>query len=93
MFALILTVFKTAGKWVLTSGLFKILLAGVIVATVFNLNELILFFVPSFTPINLNLLPSGVLYFMDVFALPYGLNLMISAAIARWIIRKIPGIS
>ncbi len=35
-------------------------------------------------------LPSGVWYFLDYFKVPFGLPLLISAAVSRFVIRRIP---
>lgn len=35
-------------------------------------------------------LPSGVVYFLDFFQVPFGLPLLISAYIARFLIRRMP---
>lgn len=45
---------------------------------------------PGFLLAPVPAMPSGVLYFADLFMIPYGLSAMVSAYLLRFLIRRLP---
>jgi len=82
-------------SWLLRSVVLKFLVMGVIFIIVAELTPMIIEYLGSFiSPGGLSAafsgIPAGVWYFLDFFALDFGLPLLISAHVSRFLIRRIP---
>lgn len=88
-------IFTTALAWFLRSILLKAVVFGIIFALA---AALIPFVVEQIAPFigtaglttAFIAIPSGVWYFLDMMRLDFGLPLLLSAFVARFIIRRIP---
>ena len=82
-------------SWLLREVIVKFVIMGVLFLLVSVLAPMILGFLGDFvSPQGLNAVfanvPPGAWYFIDYLRLDYGLPLLISAVIARFLIRRIP---
>ena len=85
----------TLVSWVFRQVVLKFLVMGVIFVVVAELTPLVIEYLGAFvSPGGLTAafsgIPAGVWYFLDFFALDYGLPLLISAHVSRFLIRRIP---
>lgn len=92
MFAIFLAVFNTALAWIFREVVIKFVIFAVLFVVVSEFGTLLLSFLPdwmtftgSFTGVD-----SGVWYFLDFFQLAFGLPIVISAFVTRFLIRRIP---
>ena len=81
--------------WLLRTVVLQFLVMGVVLVIVSKLMPVVLGYVSEFvSPGGLSQafagVSAGVWYFLDFFALDYGLPLIISAYVARFLIRRIP---
>lgn len=85
----------TVVSWIFKEVLLKFVVMGSIYVAVSGLSPLVIqymgdFIYPQFLTSAFAGIPSGVWFFLDFFALDLGLPLMISAYIARFLIRRLP---
>lgn len=82
-------------SWLLRSVVLQFVVMGVVMVLVTQLMPIALSYVSSFvSPGGLTAafggIPPGVWFFLDFFALETGVPLVISALVARFLIRRIP---
>lgn len=82
-------------SWVFREALVKFLIMAAVFVIVSELTPLVLEYIAGFiNPNGLNSafsgIPAGVWFFLDFFALDFGLPLLITAHISRFLIRRIP---
>lgn len=85
----------SVGSWIVKDVVVKAVVLGAVFAIVSELAPLVIEYLGSFiSPGGLTNafagIPSGVWFFLDFFALDVGLPLLISAHVARFLIRRIP---
>ena len=94
MFGILVSAFYTILGWIFQSVILKFLVAfSAYYAVRFAAENLSLLIPDSIsTNINssLNAIPSGVWYFLNVFAFAEGLTILISAAVSAFLIRRLP---
>jgi len=90
-----LDAFMTVVKWVLNSVLLKASVFGILFALVAALGNYLLQKLGGFTSTSaltsaFASIPAEMWYFIDMLNLAFGLPLVISAFVARFLIRRIP---
>lgn len=85
----------TVVSWLLREVVVKFLVLGAVFVIVAELSPLVLEYLGSFiSPGGLTSafsgVPAGVWFFLDFFAFDFGLPLLISAHVSRFLIRRIP---
>lgn len=99
MFGIVLSVFNVALGFILRKVVVTVLLSGALLWVVAEFTSVL---VSSVLPAGgdltsslnstLGAIPASVWYFLDMFAIPYGISVLLSAYVARFIVRRIPGI-
>jgi len=92
MFKLLLSVFNSSLKFVFRTLIIKFVLFFGLYFAVHELVSVMMTWLPngSDLPQLFSQLPDSVWYFMNLFLVPYGIMLLLSAHFTRFIIRRIP---
>lgn len=82
-------------SWLLRGVVLKFIVMTVIFAAVEFLVPMVIGFIAPFVSGNsltsaFGMLPAGVWYFLDFFNLSYGVPLILSAYVSRFLIRRLP---
>ncbi|HFS6883882.1 DUF2523 family protein [Proteus sp. FZP2095] len=92
MFKLLLSVFNTSLGFIFRTLIIKFILFFSLYFVVHEFIAVMATWLPKSTnlPQLFSSLPDGVWYFMNLFLIPYGITLLLSALFTRFIIRRIP---
>ncbi|MGM1342320.1 DUF2523 family protein [Morganella morganii] len=92
MFRFFLSLAYTSLQFVFRTLVIKFVLFFALFFAVHELVSVMVFWLPDHTdlPQLFSLLPDSVWYFMNLFLVPYGITLLLSALLTRFIIRRIP---
>lgn len=92
MFGIVLSALNTVLGFILRGVVVKFLVMGVCYYAVSELFGYITYLLPQNTDIVdlYNMLPDSMIFFSNLFLLPYGLKIAFSAMFTRFIIRRIP---